>query len=77
MALVAFLVPLSQVSPTGGTQPGVAQAETQTPTWLAALNAYRVGSGLQPVVDQPQWSGGIVDHLRYLAYTSDGLRSGS
>ena len=81
VALVALLGPLlgplSQAAPIGGAQTGVARAETPTDSWLASLNAYRVGSGLQPVVDEPEWSAGIVDHLRYLAYTSDGLRSGS
>ena len=45
-------------------------------TWLEAVNWYRVGSGLDPAVEEPTWSQGIASHLHYLAATPPGLLTG-
>jgi hypothetical protein len=44
--------------------------------WLGEINAYREGSGLSPVADQPTWDAGIQDHLTYLADTPPSLLTG-
>jgi hypothetical protein len=45
-------------------------------SWLQTVNYYRTTSGLQPVVDEPAWSDGIVKHLTYLRYTPPELMTG-
>lgn len=52
-------------------------AETSTPEWLAVLNEYRVASGLDPVVEEPDWTPGVVAHLDYLSKTPSVYRSGA
>ena len=69
VALGACVAQLGQVQ-------SPAQA-TAGASWLDTLNAYRAASGVAPVVDEPAWSDGIVDHLQYLAYTPAELRTGA
>jgi hypothetical protein len=58
-----------QPAPDSGIGVGVATASASpdNPQWLAEINRYRVASGLAPVVDQPSWDAGILDHLNYVA----------
>jgi hypothetical protein len=44
-------------------------ATARARTWLQEINYYRVGAGLKPVTANPAWNRGILNHLRYLAYT--------
>lgn len=45
-------------------------------SWLEAVNYYRLGSGLAPVVEETTWSAGIVSHLVYLRDTPSEFRTG-
>lgn len=38
-------------------------------SWLATVNYYRAGSGLDPVTENTGWTAGIAAHLRYLSLT--------
>ena len=42
---------------------------TASPDWLNEVNAYRTGSGLNPVTNQSSWEQGLRNHLAYLANT--------
>lgn len=44
--------------------------------WLETTNYHRQSSGLEGVVNEPEWSDGILKHLAYLANTATPLRSG-
>ncbi len=38
-------------------------------SWLATVNYYRAGSGLDPVTENSAWAAGIAAHLRYMSLT--------
>ena len=39
------------------------------PSWLNEINRYREAAGETPVIDNPAWDAGLLDHLRYLVKT--------
>src|SRR5215216_4715099 len=45
-------------------------------TWIDTVNSYRNQSGLQPVVEEPAWTSGMNQHIRYLHDTPAALRTG-
>ena len=45
-------------------------------TWLETMNIYRVQSGLSPVVEEPAWTAGMLQHFAYLRNTDPALRTG-
>ena len=46
-------------------------------SWIDTVNSYRTQSGLQPVVEEPAWTAGLSQHIRYLHDTPPALRTGS
>jgi hypothetical protein len=67
--VLALLALLALALPSG------ARAVTDT-DWLGRVNEIRLGSQLQPVVENQSWSAGIAAHLYYLANTPSSYRTG-
>jgi putative cell wall-binding protein len=67
---VAAVTGLIAVVPTSA-----ARAANATP-WLDQLNAYRAGSGLAAVTNQPAWNSGLAHHLTYLSQSPPGTFTG-
>lgn len=44
--------------------------------WLGRINEIRTGSQLQPVVEEPAWSAGILAHLEYMRQTPSNFDTG-
>jgi hypothetical protein len=68
-ATSASVATATNASTSDGASPLQSDALSADASWLETLNAYRSSSGLGPVVNEPKWTAGINDHLRYLAKT--------
>jgi hypothetical protein len=69
LATPTAIATATAASPTDGASPLQADALSANASWLETLNSYRASSRLGPVVNEPRWTAGINDHLRYLAKT--------
>jgi hypothetical protein len=77
LATSASVATATTTPPPGEASPLHSDALSADASWLETLNAYRAGSGLGPVVNEPRWTSGIDDHLRYLARTPPQFRLGA
>src|SRR5947207_15529662 len=54
-----------------------ATVATSTSSWIDTVNWYRAMAHVAPVVEEPEWSASLAQHLAYLHDTPTSLKSGA
>src|SRR5215218_9233773 len=69
---------LATAPPASAADPDVsATVASSTSSWIDTVSWYRAMAHLGPVVEDPEWSAGLAQHLAYLHDTPTSFKSGA